>query len=903
MPILAQTLHGYAEGHRLLASSEGLDEAELALLLRTSDLSGYLPSGVTFDRYYTGFACHRYYALACTWLDTEARRAGTVFTHTLLIPKHEVDALDDPWRLVALLRKPTSAQELDPYKLLLKLPEWPPRPSLSLKTDEIAGANTLFFGTADRPILWVDEAQPEPIVRLLWELLRPEHRFTFSFCTFALQPRSIQGRPFEFLGVPPAARGSFLEYASKAAWWDGGKVVSPRMAAMHQQSWVQAFTHERGPGLRQLEEKCRALALPLPVASGMPLVWRFFATEEAARERLAGARARVDLFERLWPSVPASHPAVDQVLSDLMHRLPEAPVRPRPLWELIDFLQRPLVRRRLPEDRAFRTAVDALRASMLRERFAGEPELTLEAVVELLDASGAFFDDRSLSVLREQLRDSSVSASLCAQLLVSAMRMQNDALSRLAFENLPSARRREALEVALERIKQEPESAQAERKALLFESAQRMARALDDFETLMAVAELRGDRESGFQAAIQHALSMQPRDVASALTPLLTRAEPALRLRWALESDTPPAVAAYAAEVGAAAAQELGLSGKALIDRAEASANGARVLRLWLSSTATSATDLEILPPEQVLMLLRIVLGESRPDESLMERLVDAIPSSRLLSPELRPLLLKGTTRPPRAIVVRLGLAWVGAVARGELVPADAAKWLGLAPLQHWLRDTAGTADFRDKLREPGAFAHLMAAFRTWIEAFPSSDCYWILSIVRPLFRDATGSELDASALDAQTIVAHLMSRTNDVAFASLILDAVKRRHPASGWRLVEPTFMRVYSEGLKKEPAPLSFIRSLITGSDWDKAKPLRHWLLDAYVDNQWPAESLLRTLKGETELFYRLAQRAFRSREGAAYLRGLPDALTADPSLQSTWRWPVEQAFRHPRDLTDYD
>ncbi|HSP81449.1 MAG TPA: hypothetical protein VLQ93_23225, partial [Myxococcaceae bacterium] len=118
MPTVLQTLHGYDQGHRLLVESRGgqLDAREHSLLERLSDLSGYLPTGVSFDRYHTGFPCGRYYALACTWPDPAATRAGTVLTHTLLLPLAEAASLEDLWGLTLLHRRPHGAKDLEPYR-------------------------------------------------------------------------------------------------------------------------------------------------------------------------------------------------------------------------------------------------------------------------------------------------------------------------------------------------------------------------------------------------------------------------------------------------------------------------------------------------------------------------------------------------------------------------------------------------------------------------------------------------------------------------------------------------------------------------------------------------------------------------------------------------------------------
>jgi hypothetical protein len=95
----------------------------------------------------------------------------------------------------------------------------------------------------------------------------------------------------------------------------------------------------------------------------------------------------------------------------------------------------------------------------------------------------------------------------------------------------------------------------------------------------------------------------------------------------------------------------------------------------------------------------------------------------------------------------------------------------------------------------------------------------------------------------------------------------------------------------------------SFFTGKDWDKAKPMRQWLVDTYIDLGWPPESFLRCLDGDTALFSRLAHRAARSREGMDFLQRLPSALQRAPELASRWRRPIEEVLDDPHRPIDFE
>lgn len=277
MPQLSQALHGYDSGHRLLASSGDLDDQELALLDRMSDLSGYLPPGLEFAQYHTGFPCGRFYALATTWPDSTAPRAGAVLTHTLLVPD-EIEGFD-LGSLAAVARQPADASDRTAYKSLVPLTELAgPPPALSEAKRRALAA--LYFAQTERPILWESEHGPDLApVRWLWWRLQPwpDRKRNFAFCTLALQPRRISGRMFDYLQLAPASRSDFHAFARSPAWWRDGQVVSEKAQALLRQPLV-AFITETEPGdSRRLQEQLGLKQPPPPkiyLASSASWNWR-----------------------------------------------------------------------------------------------------------------------------------------------------------------------------------------------------------------------------------------------------------------------------------------------------------------------------------------------------------------------------------------------------------------------------------------------------------------------------------------------------------------------------------------------------------------------------------------------------------------------------------------------------
>ena len=91
---IEQTLHGYSDGHRLLAASTELPRDARYAMLGLSDISGRsMVSG--FEEYLTGYPVpdSSLYAFAKTWYAPEMERPGCVWTHTLLIESRNLVGL------------------------------------------------------------------------------------------------------------------------------------------------------------------------------------------------------------------------------------------------------------------------------------------------------------------------------------------------------------------------------------------------------------------------------------------------------------------------------------------------------------------------------------------------------------------------------------------------------------------------------------------------------------------------------------------------------------------------------------------------------------------------------------------------------------------------------------------
>ena len=110
-------IHGYRQGHELLASSASLSKADQAIVDRLSDIAGPLRPGEVFEPYLTTYPLPsgRHHVLARTWQDTGVPRAGCVKTFSLLIPKNDWASAQSLLPFVAMLnseRFPKTAEQL-----------------------------------------------------------------------------------------------------------------------------------------------------------------------------------------------------------------------------------------------------------------------------------------------------------------------------------------------------------------------------------------------------------------------------------------------------------------------------------------------------------------------------------------------------------------------------------------------------------------------------------------------------------------------------------------------------------------------------------------------------------------------------------------------------------------------
>ena len=249
-----QTLHGYADGHRLLGSSINLSPNDARLMLVMSDASG--PGVTTLSNvYFTGYplAESGLYVIASTWAAPEMSRPGCVWTHSVLISFSDLARMDAPSVLVEMMKQP-DAQAVADYATEVEVEVGQGRrPPLTKSTREFASVLAKALYEHPDKQVWVrpssDAAHIDVVLRL-WDQQWPKLRRNFKFCTLTTKDRSIDELQFDLQLTPSRGSNVRLRFATPG---DDIEAVDASNAA-----WVEALIDDLDePRTRPLKQFLR----------------------------------------------------------------------------------------------------------------------------------------------------------------------------------------------------------------------------------------------------------------------------------------------------------------------------------------------------------------------------------------------------------------------------------------------------------------------------------------------------------------------------------------------------------------------------------------------------------------------------------------------------------------------
>ncbi len=210
-------VHGYQQGHQLLAASVHLPKMDQLIVNQLSDVAGPLRPRERFEPYLTAYPLPsgERFVLARTWQDLTVARAGCVRTLSLIIPIGEWAEADSLSAYLDELRLDRLPDARDASRVVVRETGAEPLPPVpTFNGSELLEA--LFLEDA-RPVVVLDAQDPDLIATRLLTALWPSLRRRFAVSTFGRSPRKVAGRDFDLVFAPKDARAKFAD-------WNGRRV-------------------------------------------------------------------------------------------------------------------------------------------------------------------------------------------------------------------------------------------------------------------------------------------------------------------------------------------------------------------------------------------------------------------------------------------------------------------------------------------------------------------------------------------------------------------------------------------------------------------------------------------------------------------------------------------------------
>lgn len=236
--IVNQALHGYQNGHQLLAASTNLSLAVKRTLLYQSDLTGSIEPG--FESYITGYPIKdsNHYVFARTWYAAEMERPGCVWTHSLLLDFADIGKLPDLSILNSLFKRP-KANSFDSYNSELifeagKIAFGPKKNRSEINAGMGAIMDALYQSPNTTCLIPQNSSLTlENEILKIWSEQWPRLRRNFTFCTGALNLRLLEGEEYDLQVIPEKLTISINRQSKK------GKIVN--FEESHFDEWLNIF--------------------------------------------------------------------------------------------------------------------------------------------------------------------------------------------------------------------------------------------------------------------------------------------------------------------------------------------------------------------------------------------------------------------------------------------------------------------------------------------------------------------------------------------------------------------------------------------------------------------------------------------------------------------------------------
>lgn len=889
-----QLLHGYRSGHVQIAGSVRLEDRDSDLVTRLSDLSGSLSSGIKFNSYLTVYRLpsRTFFALARTWPDPDASRAGCVITHTVLVPIDEWSSLPNVRSINRLFQNPRSSPTYDfgtPLRLSL---EETVRPSTNIEVDPLASQMFIsrYFGKGLRPVVWFNASEPEEFLWRLLQHLWPKLRAAFSCCTFSLQQRTLEDGPFDLLFAPSLVYSRFSRLpADQLIGADVDGKASETPLEPWCQYWAQAlFSSQSGLPSKESE-------LPLWNELGEdPTAIRKLSLVHDLRLRatqspIAGVGA-IDVVESLARDPEVALILKRQVFADAI----QAAAAAHPADEALTSL-------RLIGDRLLRESFRDIAADFDKRLSSAAAQVTVRDPEAALQAGGtwltdSFADGKSAFAhgvmigLRELATDN--------PLQLVALRSHPDVAAEL-FRLVPtfgatylqfggeSARRVLADWLTSTR---DMETLRFVRKSVL-----PSLRWPDDQEILAPLLrDLRSDEvEATLSVLFDLGIDLSNQAIQSIVVDQISSAYPELTRQWA--ATTPHWSTAISEIVASTYPPSRHGFNQILEQKNFDSTRQAEVLAAMLRTQLTGSSPYwlrELVSEDDRFIRTLLLVPSSVSDaiEAALSRLLAEIPDLPLAkSGEILTAVLKFEGRPafPQLLDSTMRRVISSYVADGA-DSADAQEFVTDPIVLRWFQNISDAQLAALLVRSSSSGPDALARAWKWISEAPQALYKRCPSILLGICDSLLPSVRKSFPEGVETSFIRLLRRSSSEADAEvrLALSGRMMRFAFDNVRLplgsvVAEAFADVYSIAVENTRQP-SFLFSLFSSQDWDKGKELRISLVDAFFRSNW-APGDLAIAANNAGILRKIVKRLHRKPKGDQYIVSMARDLAgrSNPNL----------------------
>lgn len=236
--VINQALHGYKQGHELLASSIDLPSSDKRKMLYLSDSSGSEFSEA-FDGYLEGYPLSQdNYVLSRTWRATEMKRPGCVWTHSLIVSRNDFAKLDTLYSLFSFFKRPDSTEDFAQYKK--KLTVCDTQFSQSQRESNFIDLAYAYVFSPEKQIIIPakDKEQTEIYFLNFWTLLSADQKFSLSFCAGYFSLNQPPKESFQITFIPKSGK-RFSWDKNTAIFLDADKKSLENESVLHSEEYKE----------------------------------------------------------------------------------------------------------------------------------------------------------------------------------------------------------------------------------------------------------------------------------------------------------------------------------------------------------------------------------------------------------------------------------------------------------------------------------------------------------------------------------------------------------------------------------------------------------------------------------------------------------------------------------------